>query len=730
MVKEEQIRKHFEPFGSITDLQLKYTKDGIFRRFAFVGFINEEQAQRAIEKLNKSYIGTSKIIVEQCFDLNDNNRPRPWSKYSSQQNHETEKKSLETTKTKTKKNKGNNQLVDAILGDLKYDEKFKEFVKNVDSMKTSEQIIWNDSMKNTEDNKKKSSKSIDNQPISSSSSSSLPVEKEKSKKPRYLIKIHGIPYTSKERDIRQFFSPISIVRCRLIHNRKTNSLTGTCWIELENENDMNKAMLKQKTVLTIKKTGENRYLELTSYIKNKDLLNKLTNDNNKKQNKIYQPINESIGETGELFVRNLSYRTTEQDLEKLFNPFGQITNINMPIDNLTKQPKGFAHITFMFPEHALKAFNELDGHAFQGRLLHILPGKTQQQQDSSESNKNQTPTAIATSSEQNWNTLFLSSNAITEIMAERYGLDKSSIANSTKKNDSLAVRLAVGETQIIHETRQFLIDNGVKLDSFSQALSTTKRSKKIILVKNLPIKTHEQDLRILFEKYGKLEKIILPPYGHCALIVFEYPQEARQAFKQLSFRKFKDNTPLYLEWAPGNVFQNQSSIHDQQKLIKKLQHELIHLQKRLTKIEAEGIVEPSILFTRLDAERNEQTLQQAVYQGKVHETIYNELNEAMTDYIRLPSQQFSNLVKRYIHYRKAVEIENRIENHFYDHETRNVLEKMESLYERRANQISKCISDIRQQRANLAITLTEKFDNLEDESSIFLIRPVYSYQGR
>ncbi|CAF1103966.1 unnamed protein product [Rotaria sp. Silwood1] len=564
MVKEEQIRKHFESFGSITDLQLKYTKDGIFRRFAFVGFINEEQAQRAIEKLNKSYIGTSKIIVEQCFDLNDNNRPRPWSKYSSQQNHETEKKSLETTKTKTKKIKGNNQLVDAILGDLKYDEKFKEFVKNVDSMKTSEQIIWNDSMKNTEDNKKKSSKSIDNQPISSSSSSSLPVEKEKSKKPRYLIKIHGIPYTSKERDIRQFFSPISIVRCRLIHNRKTNSLTGTCWIELENENDMNKAMLKQKTVLTIKKTGENRYLELTSYIKNKDLLNKLTNDNNKKQNKIYQPINESIGETGELFVRNLSYRTTEQDLEKLFNPFGQITNINMPIDNLTKQPKGFAHITFMFPEHALRAFNELDGHAFQGRLLHILPGKTQQQQDSSESNKNQTPTAIATSSEQNWNTLFLSSNAITEIMAERYGLDKSSIANSTKKNDSLAVRLAVGETQIIHETRQFLIDNGVKLDSFSQALSTTKRSKKIILVKNLPIKTHEQDLRILFEKYGKLEKIILPPYGHCALIVFEYPQEARQAFKQLSFRKFKDNTPLYLEWAPGNVLSEQIKQEEKQ----------------------------------------------------------------------------------------------------------------------------------------------------------------------
>ena len=253
-------------------------------------------------------------------------------------------------------------------------------------MKKSEQIIWNDSMKNIEENTKQPSKSIKEQPTPSPA----PIKEEKPLVPRYLIKICGIPYSSKERDIRQFFSPISLTRCRLIHNRKTNSLSGVCWIELENETDMNKAMLKQKSILSIEKTGEHRYLELTSYVKNKDLLNKSTN-NIKKPLKIYEPINESIGETGELFVRNLSYRTTEQDLEQLFNSFGQITNINMPIDSLTKQPKGFAHVTFMFPEHALKAFNELDGHAFQGRLLHILPGKTQQpqQQESSETNNNQ-----------------------------------------------------------------------------------------------------------------------------------------------------------------------------------------------------------------------------------------------------------------------------------------------------------------------------------------------------
>ncbi|CAF4781967.1 unnamed protein product, partial [Rotaria socialis] len=86
--------------------------------------------------------------------------------------------------------------------------------------------------------------------------------------------------------------------------------------------------------------------------------------------------------------------------------------------------------------------------------------------------------------------------------------------------------------------------------------------------------------------------------------------------------------------------ENENLILEQKKLIRSLRHEILHLQKRLTKVEAEGIMEPSIMFTRLDAERNEQTLQHAVYKGKVPEETYTELNTAMTDYIRLPSQQF------------------------------------------------------------------------------------------
>ena len=313
---------------------------------------------------------------------------------------------MEKTAKPTKKQKDKSQLVDAILGDLKYDEKFKEFVKNVDSLKHSEQIIWNDTMKANDDDdddepevkEKPSKKSAKIASIAAAAppSDSLPKEEQKKKQgPRYLIKICGIPYSSKERDIRQFFSPIPIAHCRLIHNRKTNALSGVCWIELENEDDVKKAMLKQKSVLAIEKTGEHRYLELTAIVKNKHL-SEVSKKDVLKPLKAYQPIGESIGETGELFVRNLSYRVTEDDLEQLFSPFGQVTKINMPIDTLSKQPKGFAHVTFMFPEHALRAFNQLDGHAFQGRLLHILPGKTQEQEKTTDTSKNQVSSISST----------------------------------------------------------------------------------------------------------------------------------------------------------------------------------------------------------------------------------------------------------------------------------------------------------------------------------------------
>lgn len=127
----------------------------------------------------------------------------------------------------------------------------------------------------------------------------------------------------------------------------------------------------------------------------------------------------------------------------------------------------------------------------------------------------------------------------------------------------------------------------------------------------------------------------------------------------------------------------------------------MRLQKRLSKVELEGVVQPSIMFTRLDAQRNEETLRKAVEKGKISDTtstvipirlfqkisfvhfVYlKEINETMEDYNRIPSQQFANIIKRYIQHRKATELQDRIQSETFDNETRSVMERMNSFYER------------------------------------------------
>mgnify|MGYP006892773771 CR=1 FL=1 len=54
----------------------------------------------------------------------------------------------------------------------------------------------------------------------------------------------------------------------------------------------------------------------------------------------------------------------------------------------------------------------------------------------------------------------------------------------------------------------------------------------------------------------------------------------------------------------------------------------------------------------------------------------------MEDYNRIPSQQFANIIKRYIQHRKATELQDRIQSETFDNETRSVMERMNSFYER------------------------------------------------
>ena len=67
----------------------------------------------------------------------------------------------------------------------------------------------------------------------------------------------------------------------------------------------------------------------------------------------------------------------------------------------------------------------------------------------------------------NWNTLFLGMNAVADVMADKYNTTKGSILDDASSS-SLAVRMVLGETQVVTEARKFLVSQRVKLDVFGQ----------------------------------------------------------------------------------------------------------------------------------------------------------------------------------------------------------------------------------------------------------------------
>ena len=72
-----------------------------------------------------------------------------------------------------------------------------------------------------------------------------------------------------------------------------------------------------------------------------------------------------------LFVGNLSFDTTENDLQDAFAAHGTVTEANLMMDRTTGRPRGFAFVTMATPEEAQKAIQALNGSMVGGRSLTV-----------------------------------------------------------------------------------------------------------------------------------------------------------------------------------------------------------------------------------------------------------------------------------------------------------------------------------------------------------------------
>src|SRR5438132_13368697 len=72
-----------------------------------------------------------------------------------------------------------------------------------------------------------------------------------------------------------------------------------------------------------------------------------------------------------LFVGNLSFNTTENDLQDAFAAHGTVVETNLMMDRESGRPRGFAFVTMGSPEEAQKAIEALSGASLDGRDLTV-----------------------------------------------------------------------------------------------------------------------------------------------------------------------------------------------------------------------------------------------------------------------------------------------------------------------------------------------------------------------
>ena len=72
-----------------------------------------------------------------------------------------------------------------------------------------------------------------------------------------------------------------------------------------------------------------------------------------------------------IFVGNLSYQTTQEDLQAAFAQYGNVERVNIITDRDTGQPRGFAFVEMTERRDAETAISQLNGAELNGRALNV-----------------------------------------------------------------------------------------------------------------------------------------------------------------------------------------------------------------------------------------------------------------------------------------------------------------------------------------------------------------------
>jgi cold-inducible RNA-binding protein len=87
--------------------------------------------------------------------------------------------------------------------------------------------------------------------------------------------------------------------------------------------------------------------------------------------------------SNKLFVGNLSFNTSQNDVQDAFAAYGTVLEANLMMDRVSGRPRGFGFVTMSTPEEAQAAINALNGANVDGRALTVNVAKPREERGGS-----------------------------------------------------------------------------------------------------------------------------------------------------------------------------------------------------------------------------------------------------------------------------------------------------------------------------------------------------------
>ncbi len=85
-----------------------------------------------------------------------------------------------------------------------------------------------------------------------------------------------------------------------------------------------------------------------------------------------------------IFVGNLSFNTSEEELRQLFEPYGQVDRVSILTDRETGRSRGFGFVEMGNSEEGEKAIAALNGSDFGGRAINVNEARPKAERASGE----------------------------------------------------------------------------------------------------------------------------------------------------------------------------------------------------------------------------------------------------------------------------------------------------------------------------------------------------------